>query len=179
MPGKKIQVSLPQACWMMWNKSFNLPVLQYVHLSVKWMISKVIALLCCLLFVMYWEMLDNHSWERKRKVTASTEENGEKWLEGEIQKTFRQLWAAEQVNTPLSYLTAAQHCTTYKSLAPSFTGAVILRKTWAPRVRQLQNSPSTCTGILQPLPLDAASFSPAGKAKGKREVLITKQQLKE
>lgn len=70
------------------------------------------------------------------------------------------------------------HCPTCKSLVAGFTGAVKLRKTPAPRVRELQNPSSTPNGIPHPCLQDAAFFFPAGRAKGKGETLITKQ-LKE
>lgn len=91
---------------------------------------------------MYWETPDKHSWERETKVTGSTEENRRSGIEGEIQKISRQLWAAEQTNTQLNYLTTAQIWSTaqpVKSLVAGFTEAVKLRKTPAPRVRELQN----------------------------------------
>jgi len=70
-------------------------------------------------------------------------------------------------------------CPTCKSLAAGFTGAVELRKTRAPRAMDVQNPSPTPAGIPHPRPRDAASFSPAGRAKGKGETLMAKQQLKE
>jgi len=55
------------------------------------MIPYVIVLLCCSLFVMYWEIPDKHSQERERSLPQQQKTRRRSGIEGEIQTIFRQL----------------------------------------------------------------------------------------
>lgn len=143
------------------------------------MIPYVIVLLCCSLYVL------GDSWQ-----TQLRERNKGHWLNRRKQEKWNRGRNTENIQAAVSSRTNKHsaelfdhcpdliHCPTCKSLVAGFTEAVKLRKTPAPRVRELQNPSSTPNGIPHPCPQDTAFCFPAGRAKGKGKTLITKQ-LKE